>query len=87
MNPLDSVGNVLNEKDLVAVHIGDKTLVGTVIKIKESSMLMAEGNQVVPGMLTIGLQINSIFDHANKRLADVYKLVKPPTIETKLTQA
>jgi hypothetical protein len=77
MNPLDNMGNILNVKDLVAVRVGDRTLTGIVDKIKEASTIMAEGNRMVPGLITIQVPISFIYNPAMPRVEDLYKMVKP----------
>jgi hypothetical protein len=80
MNPLDNLGNQLNEKDLVAVHIGDKVLTGTIVKIKEASTLLAASDkgQMLPGLITIQIPVNFMFHPQQPRVQEVYKMQKPP---------
>jgi len=78
MNPLDNMGNILNVKDLVAVKIGDQVCTGIVDKIKEASTIMAEGNRLVPGLITIQVPVSFMYNPAAPRIAEIFKMVKPP---------
>ena len=81
MNPLDNMGNILNVKDLVAVKIGDQVVTGLVDKIKEASTIMAEGNKMMPGLVTIQIPISFMFSPAMPRITEIFKMVKPPGYE------
>lgn len=87
MNPFDNLGNQLNEKDLVAVHIGDKVLTGTIVKIKEASTLLAAGEkgQQLAGTITIQVPLNFMFHPAMPRIQEIFKMQKPPGFDKPLT--
>jgi hypothetical protein len=78
VNPIDANGNILYEKDFVAVHVGNNVLTGVVERIKESSLVMAKGNEMLPGFITIQIPVNFMYNHQMPKLAQIYKLVKPP---------
>jgi len=80
MNPHDNLGNVLQKGDLVAVHIGDKVLTGTVVNIKEASTLLA-GEKQLPGLITLQIPINFIFAPQAPRIVEIFKMQKPPGFE------
>jgi hypothetical protein len=77
MNPIDGVGNILNEKDVVAMHI-DATVTGVVAKIKEASVVMAKANEELPGFITINVVITVPYSVQMARLTNIHKIVKPP---------
>lgn len=81
MNPMDANGSVLYEKDFVAVHVGNTVLTGMVDRIKESSVVMAKDNAMLPGIITIQIPVNLIFNNTNPKLPSVYKLVRPPGMD------
>lgn len=77
MNPLDNVGNQLNKGDLVAVSVGDRTLTGIIVEVKEASTLLA-GEKQLPGMISIQIPIQFMFAPQAPRIQEVFKMQKPP---------
>lgn len=74
----DQIGNMLSVDDLVVIQVGSSMLTGTVVEIKEPTVL-APGpkSMTMPGELKLVISWTSFFDLRNPMVAGIIKIVKP----------
>lgn len=83
MKPIDACGNMLNDKDYVAVKIGSEVFQALISEIKESSILLDDKKRL-PGAIQIMIPWTIIYSSDAPRIPTLFKLVKPVGFDGKI---